>query len=55
VTADVADEVHLDVYDLFADVAPGQPAVLVFEARITGSFRLELSAARLELLRLEVA
>ncbi len=55
VTADVADEVHLHGYDHFADVAPGQPAVLRFEASIPGVFEAELEGSRLELVLIEVA
>lgn len=40
--ADVRDHVHLHGYDLFADVAPGRPAVIPFVARITGRFEVEL-------------
>jgi hypothetical protein len=40
--ADVRDHIHLHGYDLFADVAPGRPAVLQFVARITGRFEIEL-------------
>ena len=42
ITADDADHVHVHGYDLFADVRPGQPAVLNFNARLTGRFEIEL-------------
>jgi hypothetical protein len=54
VTADVADEVHFHGYDLTVDVAPGQSAVLEFEAAIPGVFEVELEGARLELVIVEV-
>ena len=54
VTADVADEVHVHGYDLYADVAPGQPATIEFAATIPGVFEVELEGAGLELLSLEV-
>ncbi len=54
VAADVTDEVHLHGYDVLADVAPGQPAVLEVAATIPGVFEVELEAARLELVVIEV-
>lgn len=42
IAADDADHVHVHGYDLFADVRPGQPAVLDFNARLTGRFDIEL-------------
>lgn len=42
VSADVSDEIHVHGYDLHADVAPGQEAVLEFEATIPGIFEIEL-------------
>jgi hypothetical protein len=42
VRADVTDEVHLHGYDLFADVAPGQPARITFRADNAGVFEAEL-------------
>lgn len=54
VTADAADEVHVHGYDRFADVAPGQPAVVEFIADIPGIFEVEMESARLLLLELEV-
>lgn len=41
VTSDVADSLHLHGYDLVADLAPGAPAELTFEATIPGVFELE--------------
>ena len=54
VTADVADEVHVHGYNLFADVAPGQSAAIEFAATIPGVFEVELEGSGLELLSLEV-
>lgn len=42
VRADVTDEVHLHGYDLFADVAPGQPGRITFRANMVGEFEAEL-------------
>ncbi len=42
VQADVEDEVHLHGYDLFKDVAPGQPARILFRANDVGEFEAEL-------------
>ena len=41
-TATVSDEVHFHGYDLSADVAPGKPAVIEFDATIPGQFEIEL-------------
>jgi heme/copper-type cytochrome/quinol oxidase subunit 2 len=54
VDADVADEVHLHGYDLMADVEPGRPAELAFEATATGVFEVELEDAGLLLFQLKV-
>jgi hypothetical protein len=42
VDSDVADHVHLHVYDLMRDVAPGRPATLAFRATIVGTVEVEL-------------
>ena len=42
VRSDVSDHVHLHGYDLMADVAPGAPARLRFEADVPGRFEVEL-------------
>lgn len=42
VYAEVVDEVHVHGYDIHADVAPGEPAVLEFVASIPGIFEVEL-------------
>ncbi len=54
VTSDVADEVHVHGYDLFADVGAGGTALLEFSADIPGIFEVELEGAGLELLELVV-
>ncbi|MFQ5555239.1 MAG: hypothetical protein ACE5GC_07720 [Acidimicrobiia bacterium] len=55
VTADVADEVHLHGYNVFADVGPSSAAVIEFEAGIPGIFELELEDAGTFLLEIEVS
>ena len=42
VEADAKDEVHVHGYDLFADVAPGDPAQIEFVADVPGIFEVEL-------------
>lgn len=54
VDTDVADEVHVHGYDLMAEVEPGRPAELVFEATAPGVFEVELEDAGLLLLQLKV-
>jgi hypothetical protein len=55
VVADRSDEVHVHGYDLYADVAPDSPAVIVFTADVPGIFEVELESAHLPLVELEVA
>ena len=55
VSADVTDHVHLHGYDLFADVAPGSPAVIEFTADIPGIFEVELEDRHTLLFELEVS
>ena len=54
VTSDVADEVHLHGYDVFADVAAGGTVELSFTADREGIFEVELEDARLPLLEIIV-
>ncbi|MCF6508672.1 hypothetical protein E9549_14840 [Blastococcus sp. MG754426] len=54
VTSDVADEAHLHGYDELANLVPGQPAELAFDATIPGVFELELHDAGTVLLTLQV-
>ena len=54
VTSDVPDELHLHGYDRTADLVPGRPAELSFDATIPGVFELELHDAGTVLLTLQV-
>lgn len=54
VTSDVPDELHLHGYDLTADLQPGTPATVEFDATITGVFEVELHEAGTVLLSLQV-
>jgi len=54
VSADVADEVHVHGYDLMADVAPGSPARISFEASVPGRFEVELESRGLQIAELRV-
>ncbi len=55
IDADVADEVHVHGYDQFAEVTPGDPAVLEMTADIPGIFEVELEEAHTAILELQVA
>jgi hypothetical protein len=55
VEADVADEVHVHVYDLLADLTPGQRATITFRADIPGVIEVELEEAGMLLAQLEVS
>jgi hypothetical protein len=54
VTSDVADEVHVHGYDLMADIAPGAPATIRFEADAPGRFEIELENSGIQIAELEV-
>ena len=54
VSADVVDEVHVHGYDLMADVAPGSPARISFEASVPGRFEVELESRALQIAELRV-
>jgi hypothetical protein len=54
VRSDVADHVHVHGYDLFTDVAPGQPAKIRFRADLVGRFDIELEDRALPLVDLRV-
>ena len=41
-SSDTTEHVHLHGYDVFADLAPGKPAKIEFEATIDGVFEMEL-------------
>ena len=55
VTGDVTDEVHVHGYDLFAPIAPGQPATIRFDADIPGVFEVELEGSHVLILELEIS
>ena len=55
VEADVADQVHLHVYDAVADLVPGRSAALVVEAAIPGVFEAELHGSGLRVFELLVS
>ena len=54
VTSDTADELHVHGYDLAADLTPGVPATVEFDATIPGVFEVELHDAGTQLLSLQV-
>lgn len=54
VEADVADEIHVHGFDLHFDTVPGQEVLVEFVAEATGIFEIELEAAGVHLLDLEV-
>jgi hypothetical protein len=54
VRSDVADHVHVHGFDLFADVAPGQPARFTFRADLQGGFEIELEDRHVPLAELRV-
>ena len=49
ITSDSPMEFHLHGYDLEAEVEPGEPAELAFEATVTGRFDIENEQTREEL------
>jgi hypothetical protein len=53
-TSDVADEVHVHGYDKTAELVPGQPAELTFDATVPGVFEVELHEAGTVPLTLQV-
>lgn len=55
VSSDVAEELHLHVYDIKKVVTPGQAAELVFTADVPGQVELELEQARTTLVRLVIS
>jgi hypothetical protein len=54
VNSQVEDHVHVHGYDLFKDVAPGQPAKFSFEGDIEGQFEVELEDRGVEIISLRV-
>ena len=55
VTSDVPDEVHLHGYDLEAELTPGTPAEITFDATVAGVFEVELHDAGTVLLTIQVS
>lgn len=55
VTADVEDEVHLNGYNVNADVGPDTAAFIEFQADVPGIFEVELEDASLLLMEIEVS
>ena len=54
ITSDVPDEVHLHGYDLEAELTPGTPAEITFDATVPGVFEVELHDAGTVLLTIQV-
>lgn len=54
VSADVAEEIHVHGYDVFANVTPDQDAMFTFTADIPGLFEVELEGAHTLLVELAV-
>ena len=55
VTSDVADELHVHGYDLYADLEPGVAATVSFVADIPGVFEVELESGHVLLFDLAVS
>ncbi len=55
VESELTDHVHVHGYDLMADVAPGAPATIRFDADAAGIFEIELEDRGLEIAELEVS
>ncbi|MDP3714221.1 MAG: hypothetical protein Q8R60_17240 [Mycobacteriales bacterium] len=55
VTSDVAEELHLHVYDVKKVVTPGQPTEVLFTADVPGQVELELEQSRTTLVRLVIS
>ncbi len=55
IESDVADEVHVHGYDLFADVSADSPASLMFVADVPGVFEIELEGSGLFLFEIQVS
>jgi len=54
ITSTVAEEVHLHVYDVVADLTPGAVTKMTFTADIPGVFEAELEGPGIQILNLEV-
>jgi hypothetical protein len=55
VTADVADEIHVHVYDLHQDISVNQPGSIEFVADKPGIVDVELEKSKLTLTRLQIS
>ena len=55
VKSDVSDEVHVHGYDVEAELSPGEPAGIEFDATVPGVFEVELHEAGTVLLTLQVS
>lgn len=55
VTSDEAYEVHVHGFDVFGDVAPGEPVVLEVPIEFPGVFEVELEGAHVKIAELEVS
>jgi hypothetical protein len=55
VTADVADEIHVHVYDLKQEISANSPGSVEFVADKSGVIPVELERAKLTLTRLVVS
>lgn len=54
VRSDLADRVHVHGYDVKADVAPGKPVRIQFNATLTGRFEIELESRHKQIAQLTV-
>ncbi len=55
VFSDVADEIHVHGYDIYADVVPGEMTVVEFVADLAGVWEVELHESGTALVELEVS
>ena len=54
-SSDTTEEVHVHGYDVTADLAPGKPAKLAFDATIEGVFEIELERSAVPIAELTVS
>ena len=55
VTSDIADEVHVHGYDVYADIGPEAPTTFLVEATIPGVWEVELHDSGIVLMELAVS
>ncbi len=55
ISSDTDDQVHVHGYNLFADVADGEDAMIVFEADTPGRFEIELESSGLFIAELVIS